>query len=138
MKLINNIPSIVKEVTTNDWYRVYQVENNELKLNTVHVTSIEPMSLEAMQKFFVEIIKAGYYYTSDNDRILKLPEVGTEYWYIYIDRGASVSSTTWSSNQHDIERFAVGNCFLDIESVYDAVSIIQNPFIDNNKKFAVK
>ena len=96
------------------------------------------MSLEAMQKFFVQLIKVGYYYTSDNECILKLPEVGTEYWYIYIDRGASISSAEWTGNQHDIERFAIGNCFLDIESVYDAVSIIQNPFIANNKKFAVK
>ena len=79
MKLINNIPSIVKEVINSDWYRVYQIEDNKLELNTVHVTSIEPMSIEAMQKFFTEILKAGYYYTSDNDCILKLPEVGTEY-----------------------------------------------------------
>lgn len=136
MKLINNIPSIVKEVTTNDWYRVYQIEDNELKLNTVHVTSIEPMSLEAMQKFFVKLIKVGYYYTSDNERILKLPEVGTEYWFI--DRGASISSAEWTGNQHDIERFGIGNCFLDIESIYDAVNIIKKPFVDNLKKFAVK
>ena len=84
MKLINNIPSIVKKVITNNCYQVYQIEDNELKLKTVHATSINPMSIEDRQDFFVKIIKAGYYYTSNNECLLKLPKVGTEYHYIYI------------------------------------------------------
>ena len=137
MKLINNIPSIVKKVITNNCYQVYQIEDDELKLKTVHATSINPMSIEDRQDFFVKIIKAGYYYTSNNECLLKLPKVGTEYHYIYIDRGSFVGCVTWTGDQYDIERFAIGNCFLDIESAYDALSIIQNPFITNNKKFAI-
>lgn len=137
MELINNIPSIVVGDIYQNMCQAYQVVDDKLELKTIHISSCYPMTIEERQEFFIKLIKLGYYYTSDNDRILKLPKAGTEYHYIYIDRGSFVGCTQWTGNQHDIERFAIGNCFLDIESAYDAVSTIKNPFVNNIKKFEI-
>lgn len=133
MELINNIPSIVKDKISYDWCTAYQIVDNKVELNTIHITSRKNMSLSEMQDFHNQLLKLGYHYNSRH--LLKMPKAGTPYYYINLNKRAEISHTVWSYSTADIQRFDVGNCFTDEDSMYEATTLLKTLLYENSKKF---
>lgn len=133
MELINNIPSIVKDKISYDWCTAYQIVDNKVQLNTIHITSRKNMSLSEMQDFHNKLLKLGYHYNSRH--LLKMPKAGTPYYYINLNKRAEISHAVWSYSTADIQRFDVGNCFLTEESTYDIAAALKQLLYENSKKF---
>lgn len=130
MELINNIPSIVKDKISYDWCTAYQIVDNKVELNTIHITSRKSMSLSEMQDFHNKLLKLGY-----SRHLLKMPKAGTPYYYINLNKRAEIFHTVWSYSTADIQRFNVGNCFLTGESIYNIAAALRQLLYENSEKF---